>query len=63
MSERDTDKRAKSGNLLAGTIFDSDITHPTEFDFYLLSHGGLIGTSRPAHYTVCSNTFSVLFGI
>lgn len=42
----------KSGNLPAGTVVDSDITNPAEFDFYLQSHGGLLGTSRPAHYNV-----------
>ncbi|KAG8704598.1 hypothetical protein FRC08_002139 [Ceratobasidium sp. 394] len=43
---------AKSGNCFAGTVIDSVIGHPLEFDFFLLSHGGLIGTSRPAHYSV-----------
>ncbi|TFK24647.1 eukaryotic translation initiation factor 2C, partial [Coprinopsis marcescibilis] len=47
--ERDRDK---SGNAPAGTVIDRDIVHPTEFDFYLLSHGGLLGTSRPSHYSV-----------
>ncbi|KZT39639.1 argonaute-like protein [Sistotremastrum suecicum HHB10207 ss-3] len=42
----------KSGNCRAGTVVDTDVSHPTEFDFYLLSHGGLLGTSRPAHYSV-----------
>ena len=42
----------KSGNCKAGTVVDSDITHPLEMDFYLQSHGGLLGTSRPAHYNV-----------
>ena len=42
----------KSGNVPAGTVVDSDITNPAEFDFYLQSHGGLLGTSRPAHYNV-----------
>lgn len=42
----------RSGNCPAGTVIDCDITHPTEFDFYLQSHGGLLGTSRPAHYSV-----------
>ncbi|KAJ8092003.1 Protein argonaute-2 [Marasmius tenuissimus] len=41
-----------SGNCLAGTVVDSDITHPTEFDFYLQSHGGILGTSRSSHYSV-----------
>ncbi|KAI4526541.1 Piwi-domain-containing protein [Schizophyllum commune Loenen D] len=48
--QRDGDRR--SGNCPAGTVIDSDIAHPTEFDFYLQSHGGLLGTSRPAHYSV-----------
>jgi len=42
----------KSGNCRAGTVVDTDVSHPTEFDFYLQSHGGLLGTSRPAHYSV-----------
>ncbi|KAF8812506.1 argonaute-like protein [Phlegmacium glaucopus] len=48
-SERDADK---SGNCPAGTVVDREVAHPTEFDFYLQSHGGLLGTSRPAHYSV-----------
>ena len=42
----------RTGNLSAGFCVDTDITHPTEYDFYLLSHAGLQGTSRPTHYTV-----------
>lgn len=42
----------QSGNCKAGTVVDSDITHPVELDFYLQSHAGLLGTSRPAHYNV-----------
>ena len=42
----------RSGNCPAGTVIDTDVVHPTEFDFYLQSHGGLLGTSRPAHYSV-----------
>ncbi|KAB1201672.1 Protein argonaute 1B [Morella rubra] len=41
-----------SGNILPGTVVDSKICHPTEFDFYLCSHAGVKGTSRPAHYHV-----------
>ncbi|KAF9980022.1 Protein argonaute 10 [Mortierella antarctica] len=49
MSNNDADK---SGNCVAGTVVDSVITHPSEFDFYLQSHGGLQGTSRPTLYHV-----------
>ncbi|KAE8723979.1 Protein argonaute 1D [Hibiscus syriacus] len=42
----------KSGNILPGTVVDSKICHPAEFDFYLCSHAGIQGTSRPAHYHV-----------
>ncbi|KIK66591.1 hypothetical protein GYMLUDRAFT_69767 [Collybiopsis luxurians FD-317 M1] len=50
----------KSGNCPAGTVVDRDISHPIEFDFYLQSHGGLLGTSRPAHYSILhdENAFS-----
>jgi len=42
----------KNGNALAGTVVDQGINHPTEGDFYLLSHEGIQGTSRPCHYHV-----------
>uniref|UniRef100_A0A8D0CZ21 Argonaute RISC component 1 n=1 Tax=Sander lucioperca TaxID=283035 RepID=A0A8D0CZ21_SANLU len=42
----------KSGNIPAGTTVDTSITHPFEFDFYLCSHAGIQGTSRPSHYYV-----------
>ncbi|KAF5348341.1 hypothetical protein D9758_010939 [Tetrapyrgos nigripes] len=41
-----------SGNCPAGTVVDTVVAHPMEFDFYLQSHGGLLGTSRSAHYSV-----------
>jgi eukaryotic translation initiation factor 2C len=46
------DQIGKSGNIPAGTTVDAGITHPTEFDFYLCSHAGIQGTSRPSHYHV-----------
>ncbi|KAK9290108.1 hypothetical protein L1049_008272 [Liquidambar formosana] len=54
---RETDK---SGNILPGTVVDTKICHPTEYDFYLCSHAGIQGTSRPAHYNVLfdENRFS-----
>ncbi|KAM5584344.1 protein argonaute 5 [Rosa sericea] len=42
----------RSGNIQPGTVVDTKICHPTEFDFYLNSHAGIQGTSRPAHYHV-----------
>ncbi|KAL0390038.1 UNVERIFIED_CONTAM: protein argonaute MEL1 [Sesamum calycinum] len=48
------DKRTtdRSGNILPGTVVDTRICHPHEFDFYLCSHAGIQGTSRPTHYHV-----------
>ncbi|OMO58271.1 Argonaute/Dicer protein, PAZ [Corchorus capsularis] len=50
----------KSGNIQAGTVVDTQICHPTEFDFYLNSHAGIQGTSKPTHYHVLydENKFS-----
>ena len=42
----------RSGNCPPGTVVDSNITHPVEFDFYLQSHASSNGTSRPTHYHV-----------
>ncbi|VDK38029.1 unnamed protein product [Taenia asiatica] len=54
------DQMGRSGNIPAGTTVDHVITHPTEFDFYLCSHAGIQGTSRPSHYHVLwdDNNFS-----
>ncbi|KAH0984152.1 hypothetical protein GBA52_011329 [Prunus armeniaca] len=41
-----------SGNVLPGTVVDTIIVHPFEFDFYLCSHYGALGTSKPIHYHV-----------
>ncbi|KAK6258817.1 hypothetical protein SCA6_013291, partial [Theobroma cacao] len=48
----DTAPTDKSGNIVAGTVADTMICHPTEFDFYLNSHAGIQGTSKPTHYRV-----------
>ncbi|XP_076888490.1 protein argonaute MEL1-like [Bidens hawaiensis] len=48
----DRNSTDRSGNILPGTVVDTKICHPTEFDFYLCSHAGIQGTSRPTHYHV-----------
>ncbi|RUP47040.1 Piwi domain-containing protein [Jimgerdemannia flammicorona] len=42
----------RSGNCPPGTVVDTEITHPSEFDFYVQSQASLQGTSRPTHYHV-----------
>lgn len=46
-SSREADR---SGNVPAGTVVDTNVVHPRQFDFYLVAHGGIQGTSRPTHY-------------
>ncbi|XWS19931.1 hypothetical protein CRYUN_Cryun31cG0058500 [Craigia yunnanensis] len=42
----------RTGNISPGTVVDNKIVHPFEFDFYLCSHYGSLGTSKPTHYHV-----------
>ncbi|KAG8926525.1 hypothetical protein FRC02_008842 [Tulasnella sp. 418] len=42
----------KSGNCKSGTVVDTEVCNPYMQDYYLLSHAGLLGTSRPSHYSV-----------
>ncbi|KAK6150204.1 hypothetical protein DH2020_017729 [Rehmannia glutinosa] len=42
----------KTGNVPPGTVVDTTIVHPRDFDFYLCSHYGGLGTSKPTHYYV-----------
>jgi eukaryotic translation initiation factor 2C len=38
--------------LCPGTVVDTEVTHPFEFDFFLNSQAGIQGTNRPSHYHV-----------
>ncbi|WCJ37485.1 Argonaute family protein [Euphorbia peplus] len=40
-------------NIPPGTVVDTKIVHPTNYDFYMCAHPGILaGTSRPTHYHV-----------
>ncbi|KAI3862801.1 hypothetical protein MKW98_008641, partial [Papaver atlanticum] len=39
-------------NVPPGTVIDKQICHPRNNDFYICSHAGMIGTTRPTHYHV-----------
>lgn len=42
----------RSGNIPAGTVVDQTVTSADYYDFYLNSHAGIQGTSKPCKY-VC----------
>lgn len=42
----------KNGNVMPGTVVDQTICSPRDYDFFLNSHAGLLGTNRSAHYHV-----------
>lgn len=42
----------RMGNMKAGTVIDTGVCHPETHDYFLCSHGGLKGTSKPTHYHV-----------
>ncbi|KAJ6671909.1 TRANSLATION INITIATION FACTOR 2C putative-RELATED [Salix viminalis] len=44
--------RGAIGNVSPGTVVDTKIVHPFEYDFYICSHFGSLGTSKPTHYHV-----------
>uniref|UniRef100_T1JA38 Uncharacterized protein n=1 Tax=Strigamia maritima TaxID=126957 RepID=T1JA38_STRMM len=50
--EDNKDAIGRSKNIPPGTVVDTMIIHPAENDFFLCSHQGIQGTSRPAHYHV-----------
>ncbi|CAL1704410.1 unnamed protein product [Somion occarium] len=45
----------RSGNCPPGFVVEDQIVHSAIPDYYLLSHSGIIGTSRPSHYIVLRN--------
>ncbi|KRX25427.1 putative protein tag-76 [Trichinella nelsoni] len=44
--------RGRGKNIPAGTVIDRVVTSPNEYDFFLCSHHGIQGTSRPTRYHV-----------
>ncbi|CAI5438262.1 unnamed protein product [Caenorhabditis angaria] len=48
----DIDRMGNSLNVPAGTLVETGITVNSHFEFYLVSHAGIQGTSRPTKYTV-----------
>jgi eukaryotic translation initiation factor 2C len=55
------DKKGKSENIPPGTVVDRDLVSKFMFDFFLCSHAGIQGTSRPCRYFVLhdDNNFSM----
>eukprot|EP00640_Fibrocapsa_japonica_P002962 CAMPEP_0113935646 /NCGR_PEP_ID=MMETSP1339-20121228/2767_1 /TAXON_ID=94617 /ORGANISM="Fibrocapsa japonica" /LENGTH=264 /DNA_ID=CAMNT_0000937873 /DNA_START=40 /DNA_END=834 /DNA_ORIENTATION=- /assembly_acc=CAM_ASM_000762 len=49
---KNRDDGDRSGNIPAGTVVDTGVCHPREYDFYLCSHAGIQGTSKPTYYRV-----------
>lgn len=41
-----------ANNVPPGTVVDTGIVHPRNYDFFMCAHNGAIGTSRPVHYHV-----------
>ncbi len=47
-----SDGIGKMGNIPPGTVVDTSVTHPTEQSFFLASHEGIQGTTKPTNYHV-----------
>jgi eukaryotic translation initiation factor 2C len=52
LAKNEAEQMGKGKNIPAGTLIDNAIVNPNIWDFYLCSHHGIQGTSRPAHYYV-----------
>lgn len=57
MPDNAKDGVGKSCNVPPGTVVDHNVVHPRNFDFFLCSHAGIQGTSRPSHYCGEINVF------
>ncbi|XP_052892464.1 protein argonaute-2-like [Anopheles moucheti] len=42
----------KNRNVPPGTVVDSEITLPTRYEFYLVSHASILGVAKPTKYVV-----------
>jgi len=51
----EADGVGKMRNVPPGTVVDTIITHPTEMSYFLVSHEGIQGTSRPTKYHLLSD--------
>lgn len=55
-----SDYGRRDENAQKGTVVDSSlINSPSGNGFYLISHKGLLGTSRPAYYEIKHNNWNV----
>uniref|UniRef100_M8CQD7 Protein argonaute MEL1 n=1 Tax=Aegilops tauschii TaxID=37682 RepID=M8CQD7_AEGTA len=52
----------RSGNILPGTVVDTKICHPSEFDFYLCSHAGIQLRTVHAVRLDCSSSILCALG-
>jgi eukaryotic translation initiation factor 2C len=49
---KDAGPKDRSDNCMPGTVVDTEIMHPTDFNFILQSHAGIQGMSRGTLYNV-----------
>ncbi|MCL7040174.1 hypothetical protein MKW94_016647 [Papaver nudicaule] len=47
-------QKESPNNVPPGTVVDRQICHPLNNDFYICSHAGMIGKTRPTQYHVLS---------